>query len=246
MRTIGIIGGLAPESTATCYQHIIREFYARHRHEAYPEVVIYSMSFQRVVAAEYNVPEMIRDVVARLAAAGADFAIAACNSIHRVYDQVAPGLAIPWLSIVDATVSEVVRHNMTCVGLFGTRFTMDLGFYQRALHEHSIQCVLPSPRGQQYVDEVIYEELVRGTLKEGSRAGLVRHMEEVVHRGAQAIILGCTELPLLVSNGDVSVPLFDTTAILAKAALDASEEGVRAASRVGHRLARVYSQPRPH
>ena len=220
MKTIGIIGGLAPASTIAYYKYLTELFFDRFGHHGYPKVVIYSLDFRAVVEADYWVPDLVRATAQRLAEPGADCVIAACNSIHRVYDEVAESLPIPWISIVDVIAHEVERQGMTRVGLLGTRFTMTLGFFQDVLARHGIRTVLPGNQIQREVDEIIYGELVRGVVNETSRARVMGHIETLNTCGAEGVILGCTELPLLVSEQDGGIHLFNSTLLHVQKALD--------------------------
>lgn len=226
MQTIGIIGGLGPESTIAYYRYITTRFRERFGHYAYPEILIHSLSFQAVVAAEYDVPDMIREAVLRLESAGADFVIAACNSIHRVYDAVSPGLPIPWISIVDPTLAEIRAQGLACVALLGTKFTMQLGFYDRILARNGVKAMMPSPAEQEDLNRIIYDELVYNIVREDSRHATLALINALRARGAAGVILACTELPFLITQAHTDLPVFDTATLHAEYALRLAVDGV--------------------
>ena len=155
----------------------------------------------------------------KLAAAGADFLIIGANTMHLVLDEVRARVPVPVLSLLDALVEAIQARGFRTVGLLGTRFTMEKPFYREALARHGIEVLLPNAEDRAYVNRVIYDELVAGQIRDESRQGYLRVVEELRQRGAEAVILGCTEIPLLVGEADAGLPLFDTTALHAEAAL---------------------------
>jgi aspartate racemase len=230
-KKIGILGGMSPESTVEYYQYITRSYTDRFGDYGYPEVIIYSVSFQPYV----DWPEQDRwDLVAqglseaaqKLEAAGADFIVIATNTMHLVFDQVQASVGVPMLSLLDAVAEAILgrrsgdlAQQMKTVGLLGTKFAMEKGFYQDALARKGITVLVPNEEDREYVNTVIYDELVAGQVRDESRAGFVAIIKRLADRGAEGVILGCTEIPLLVSETDAGMPLFDTTAIHAEAAL---------------------------
>lgn len=229
-KKIGILGGMSPESTIAYYEHITRTYTERFGDYGYPEIIIYSVSFQPYV----DWPQQERwDLVAqglskaaqKLEAAGADFIIMGTNTMHLVLDQVEASVNIPVLSLLDAVGEAILARGIKAVGLLGTRFTMEKTFCQDALARKGITVLVPDAEDRQYVNNVIYGELVAGQIRDESRAGFVAVIKKLAERGAQGVILGCTEIPLLVSEADVGIPLFDTTAIHAEAALRYAVEG---------------------
>jgi aspartate racemase len=224
-KRIGIIGGMSPESTIKYYQYITRSYIKRYGDYGYPEILIYSVSFQSYV----DWPEQERwDLVAqglseagrKLEAAGADLLLIATNTMHLVVDQVCAAVTVPVLSMLDVVADAVQACGMGTVGLLGTRFTMEKSFYQDALAGKGISVLVPDEEGRAYVNAVIYDELVAGQIRDASRAGYVAIIDDLAARGAKGVILGCTEIPLLVREEDVKLPLFDTTVLHAQAALD--------------------------
>jgi aspartate racemase len=229
-RRIGILGGMSPESTVAYYEYITRSYTERFGDYSYPEILIYSVSFQPYVdwpnAERWDlVAQGLSDAAQRLVAAGADLILIATNTMHIVFDQVQASVEVPMLSLLDAVADAIVGKGLTTVGLLGTRFTMEKTFYQESLARRGIAVLVPDAGDREYVNRVIYEELVAGQIRDESRNRYLAIVETLVGRGAEGIILGCTEIPLLLGEGDASIPLFDTTAIHAEAALQFSLGG---------------------
>ena len=224
-KRIGILGGMSPESTVEYYQYITRAYTERFGDYGYPEIIIYSVSFQPYV----DWPEQDRwDLVAqglseaaqKLKAAGADFIVIATNTMHLVFDQVQASVTVPMLSLLDAVGDAILARGIKTVGLLGTKFTMEKAFYQDALTRKDITVLVPDEKDREYVNTVIYDELVAGQIRDESRGGYIAIINKLAERGAEGVILGCTEIPLLVNEEDVGMPLFDTTVIHAEAALN--------------------------
>jgi aspartate racemase len=229
-KTIGILGGMSPESTAAYYEYITRTYTERFGDYAYPEIIIYSVSFQPYVdwprAGRWDlVAQGLSEAARALAMAGADVILIATNTMHIVFDQVAANVNVPMLSLLDAVGEAIQQRGMETVGLLGTTFTMEKPFYQRALAEKGIQVMVPDPDERELANDVIYNELVTGDVRDESRQAFVGIIGRLARRGAQGVILGCTEIPLLVSEEDAGMPLFDTTVIHAEAALRYAVQG---------------------
>ncbi len=228
-KKIGILGGMSPESTVAYYEHITRTYTERFGNHGYPEVIIYSVSFQPYVDWPQEdrwdlVAQGLSEAAQRLEAAGADFIVIATNTMHLVIDQVQASVQVPILSLLDAVGEAILARAMKKVGLLGTQFTMEKTFYQEALARKGITVLVPDAKDRQYVNAVIYNELVSGQIRDESRAGLVAIIDRLVARGAEGVILGCTEIPLLVRETDAAIPLLDTTVIHAEAALHSAVE----------------------
>lgn len=224
-KRIGILGGMSPESTAEYYEYITRTYTERFGDYGYPEIVIYSVSFQPYVDWPKEdrwdlVAQGLSEAAGRLEAAGADFIVIATNTMHLVFDQVQASVNVPMLSLLDAVSEAILSRGMETVGLLGTKFVMEKTFYQDALARKGITVLVPDAGDREYVNDVIYNELVAGRILGESRAGFVTIIKKLAVRGAEGVILGCTEIPLLVSEADAGIPLFDTTAIHAEAALN--------------------------
>jgi aspartate racemase len=223
-KRIGILGGMSPESTAAYYETITRTYAERFGDYGYPEIIIYSVSFQQYVdwpnAGRWDlVADGLSAAAQKLVAAGADLILIATNTMHLVFDEVQARVPVPMVSLLDAVGDAVGAQGMETVGLLGTRFTMEQSFYPDALSPRGITVLTPDAPGRAYVNRIIYEELVAGKIRDESRREFVRIIHELRDRGAQGVILGCTEIPLLVTEADAGLPLFDTTTIHAEAAL---------------------------
>ena len=228
-KTIGIIGGMSPESTIEYYRIITHQYTERFGNYGYPQVLIYSVSFQDYVdwpnAGRWDlVATGLSDAARHLETAGADFILIATNTMHIVLDEVRASVSIPVLSLLDVVGEAIRAQGLTTVGLLGTRFTMEQSFYPDALAAQGISMVVPDANDRALVNRVIYEELTAGVIRDDSRATYVRIIEKLAARGAQGVILGCTEIPLLVRPTDSALPLFDTTQIHAEAALNLALE----------------------
>jgi len=224
-KRIGILGGMSPESTSEYYEYITRTYTERFGDYGYPEIIIYSVSFQPYVDWPNDgrwdlVAQGLSEAAHRLEAAGADFIIIATNTMHLVFDQVQASVNVPMLSLLDAVGEAILTRGMSTVGLLGTKFTMEKTFYQDALARKGITVLTPDAGDREYVNGVIYDELVAGQIRAESRAGFVTIIEKLAARGAEGVILGCTEIPLLVGEADAGIPLFDTTTIHAEATLN--------------------------
>jgi len=223
-KRIGILGGMSPESTVAYYEYITRTYTQRYGDYGYPEVLIYSVSFQPYVDWPNQdrwdlVADGLSQAAQKLVAAGADLILIATNTMHLVFDEVQARVEVPMLSLLDATAEAILARGFHTVGLLGTRFTMEKGFYQDALARQGISTLVPDADDREYVHRVIYDELVAGKIRDESRAGYVAVIRKLAERGAGGIILGCTEIPLLVDEASAGIPLFDTTQIHAEAAL---------------------------
>ena len=223
-KRIGIIGGLSPESTVLYYQHIVRRYYELFNNHSYPEIIIYSVNFQKYIAWAYEeqwptVVEALLDLLRRLQRAGADFAVIACNTLHVAFDQVQPRSPIPLLSIIDATAEKILNEGIDTVGLLGTSFTMEHKFYRDGLAQHGIRALIPNKASREYLDKIILDELSIGIVNPETRANVLTIIDGLINEGAKGIVLGCTEIPLIVNPNDCPLPTLDSTRLLAKAAL---------------------------
>jgi aspartate racemase len=216
---------MSPESTAVYYEHITRSYTERFGDFGYPEILIYSVNFQKFVdwqrASRWSdaAREMI-GALERLRIAGADFGLIATNTMHIVFDEVRRAVGMPMLSIIDATAESVHAAGLRSIGLLGTVFTMRERFFRDGLALAGIEALTPEPGDQERINRVIYEELCRGHVRPDSRRLFLDVIERLRREGAQGIVLGCTEIPLLVQPQDCALPLFNTTLLHARKALD--------------------------
>ena len=232
-KKIGILGGLSPESTSEYYLHIVREFTRQHGDHGYPEIIIYSLSFQNYIDWPKQgrwdlVGEGLSQAARHLEAAGAELIVLATNTMHIVQDAIRASVNVPFLSLLDVIGQAILDQGLHTAGLLGTKFTMEEGFYQQALHEMGIEALIPNAEERELVNSVIYDELVAGIVNPASRESYLTIIDSLVQGGAQGIILGCTEISLLINPSHTPIPLFDTTALHASAALSAAVEGSRA------------------
>jgi aspartate racemase len=225
MKTIGLIGGMSWESTASYYRLINEAVRERLGGLHSAKCILYSVDFAEVEALQRRGawPEATRlliDAARGVEAAGADFVLICTNTMHKLADDIQTALRIPLLHIADATGEQVRQAGLRRVGLLGTRFTMEEGFFRdRLAQRFGLECMVPETAGRATVHRIIYEELCVGILRPESKEHLGRIIDQLVQAGAQGIILGCTELGLLISDPEGPVPVFDTTRIHALAAV---------------------------
>ena len=229
-KRIGILGGLTPESTVPYYMHIVHRYQEMFHNHAYPEVVIFSVSFQQfddwMAVEDWESMELeLAKGLRALHGAGADFAVIATNTMHNLYHKLDGRNIIPLLSLVDATGAEVKKAGIKKVGLIGTKFAMNKPYYREGLAKYGVKVVVPDEEDQKEVGRVIFEELAYGVLKDESRQNYLAIMERLKKNGAQGVILGCTEIPLLIKQEHTKIPVFDTTIIHAEAAFQHAIKG---------------------
>jgi aspartate racemase len=224
LKTIGLIGGMSWESTVPYYRQINETVKAQRGGLHSAKVVLVSVDFHEIEvlqrAGDWEAAGTEMAKAARsLVAAGADFVVLCTNTMHKVAHAIEAAVAIPMLHIADPTAAALKQAGVERVGLLGTRFTMEQEFYRDRLTQyHGLDVIVPPSVERDAVHRIIYEELCLGTIRPESRQVYQAVMAALVAQGAQAIILGCTEISLLVGDQDSSVPLFDTTAIHARAA----------------------------
>lgn len=224
MRKIGLIGGLSPESTAHYYQIICREFNQKFGDLNFPELTIESLNLQTLVQ-RFDVDDwegvatILLEALERLRRAGADFAAILANTPHNAYELLRHKIPLPIVTIMDATADALLADSRRRVGLLGTRPTMEYGFFQKHFESRGIQTVVPSKEHRSELDGIIWRELSHGTVNPDSRALARTILARLADDGAEAMILGCTELCLLIQADDSPRPLYDTTELHAKAIL---------------------------
>jgi aspartate racemase len=225
-RRIGILGGISHESTLVYYQQLITGYYARYHDAYYPEIVIFSLDFQRFTDMEDRgemVPyvEYIVEGLDRLAAAGAEVALMAANSPHVVYEEVAARAKLPLLSIVEVAAKAAAEAGAKRLLLLGIKFTMQAGFYAKVCARYGIDVVTPAESDQDALNRLIFEELTLGKFGDQQRAKLLALIERAAqHNQFDGVILGCTELPVLLQQAHTSIPLYDTLALHVQAMLE--------------------------
>jgi aspartate racemase len=224
MKTIGLLGGMSWESTASYYRTINRVVGERLGGLHSARIVLYSVEFHEMERLQREgrwaeAGEILADAARRLEHAGAECLVICANTMHKVAPQIEEAVAIPLLHIADVTAQRIRAADMRTVGLLGTRYTMEMDFYRKRLEDRfGLTVRTPGGADREIINRVIFDELCRGVVREESRTDYVRIVEDLVRDGAESIILGCTEISMLLGPGDVHVPLFDTAAIHAEAA----------------------------
>lgn len=230
-KVIGLIGGMSWESSAEYYRIINEKVRGRLGPLNSARCLMWSFDFAEIEALQHagrwdEAGALLADAARRLERGGADFLILCTNTMHRLADALQAAVSIPLLHIADPTAERIKRAGLRRVGLLGTAFTMEQDFYKGRLSaRHGLEVLVPEAADRQTVHRIIYDELVQGQVKEASRAAYRGIIAKLVAEGAEAIILGCTEIMLLVRTEDSPVPLFDTTAIHADAAVEAALAG---------------------
>ena len=233
MKVIGLIGGTSWESSAIYYEIINRTVRDRIHPIETAKSLMFTLNFheveQHMRAGRWDeVGEMLIDAAKRLEAGGADCVLFCSNTMHKLSDVVESAVSIPLIHVIDVTAQKIKANGLTKVGLLGTGFTMNQAFYKDRLETHDLEVLLPEIPDREIVDRIIFDELVQGKILEASKLEYVRIMQDLVAKGCEGIILGCTEIMLLVNQSDSSVPVFDTTTIHALAAVDfALEKGLK-------------------
>ena len=226
MKTIGLIGGMSWESTVPYYRQINETIKERLGGLHSAKIVLYSVDFHEIERLQHEgdweaAGAVLAGAARSLEVAGADFLVLCTNTMHKVAPGIEAAVRIPLLHIADPTAAELKRAGHAIVGLLGTRFTMEQAFYRDRLSErHGLRVIVPGPQDRETIHRIIYQELCLGVVTAESRSEYRRVIESLASQGAQAIILGCTEISLLVNQQDAAVPLFDTTAIHARAAAE--------------------------
>ncbi len=227
MKTIGMLGGMSWESTAEYYR--LANVLVRERLGAYHSaaIVLDSVDFAEIerlqVAGRWDeAGDLLADHARRLELAGADLIVLCTNTMHLVADRIAAAIGIPFLHLADVTAEAILNAGIQRVGLLGTAFTMEKEFYRERIAGYGIDVIVPSADDRATLHRVIYEELVHGVVREESRAAYRAVIERLIAAGAEGVILGCTEIELLVTADDSAVPIFPTTRLHVEAAVTAA------------------------
>ena len=226
MKTIGLLGGMSWESTLVYYRHINQGVNERLGGLHSARIVLYSVDFHEIEQLQHageweKTGRILARAAQSLEAGGADFIVLCTNTMHRVAPEIQSAVKIPLLHIADATAEEIRKAGIKSVGLLGTKFTMEEDFYRGRLErEHRLRILIPEVPDRELIHRVIYEELCLGNMLDKSRQQYVRIIRQLVQDGAEGVILGCTEISMLVRPQDVPVPVFDTTAIHARSAVE--------------------------
>jgi aspartate racemase len=226
MKTIGLIGGMSWESSIEYYRIINETVRARLGGLHSAKSIMYSVDFAEIEALQQQgkwdeATALMIAAAQRVENGGADFVVICTNTMHRMADEVQKQIKIPLLHIADATAEQIKAQGLKKIGLLGTRFTMEEDFYRGRLSEkHGLEVIIPTEKERDIVHRVIFDELCLGEIRPSSREQYVSVMDHLARDGAEGIILGCTEISLLIQEEDSQVPLFDTTKIHAMAAVE--------------------------
>lgn len=226
MKTIGLIGGLSWESSAVYYRLINETVKARKKGFHSAKSLMYSFDFAEIEALQKKgawdeATLMMIDAAKRLERGGADCIVICANTMHRMAGDVQAAVDIPLLHVADATARAVLAEQIGKVGLLGTVYTMEQNFLKGRLNiKYGLDVIVPEADGRKIVNDVIYKELVKGLVKKKSREALLAVIRQLADEGAQGVILGCTELGMLIKPGDSPIPSFDTTVLHAAAAVE--------------------------
>lgn len=229
MKTIGLLGGMSWESTIPYYRIINEEVKNRLGGLHSAKIILYSVEFDEIERCQSSgnwekSGEILGKAAKRLEDAGADFVLICTNTMHKVAPQIASGIHIPVVHIADATADELQRCQIRKVGLLGTKYTMTQEFYKQKLIDRGIDVLIPETENIDLVNDIIFQELCLGKFREESRRQFRKVIDSLKEKGAEGVILGCTEIGLLVRPSDSSLPVFDTTLIHAKRAAELALE----------------------
>lgn len=225
MKTIGLIGGMSWESSAEYYRIINQTTKEQLGGLHSAPIVMYSVEFSEIVRLQHEgkwdeLTAIMVDAAKRLERAGAELIVIGTNTMHKMAAEVENATALPLLHIADATATRIVEKKLKTVALLGTKFTMEQDFYKgRLADKHGLNVIVPSAEDREIVHQIIYNELCQGTILGSSKKEYLRIIDVLLRQGAEGVILGCTEIPLLLKQADVTVPIFDTTTIHAEEAV---------------------------
>ena len=225
MKTIGLLGGMSWESTASYYKNINEGVKAQLGGLHSAKICLYSVDFAEIETLQHqgrweDTAVILSNAAKNIEAGGADFILICTNTMHKVAEKIEQSLSIPLVHIADATAEQLVANGIKRVGLLGTQFTMEQGFYKNRISDkYGIEVIVPNSEDQSAVHNIIYSELCLGNIQETSRERYIQVIEKLHNQGAEAVILGCTEISLLVQQQHTNVPLYDTTLIHASKAV---------------------------
>ena len=223
LKTIGLIGGMSWESTVTYYKIINETIKEKLGGLHSAKCILYSVDFQEIEECQANgnwekSGEILGEAANNLEKAGADFIVICTNTMHKVVNQIKEKISIPILHIAEMTAEKILEKGLENIALLGTKYTMEQDFYKSKLIEKGINVIIPDKNDVEIINEVIYDELCLGTINSNSKKKFLEIVDKLRNKGAEGIILGCTEIGLLIKNADTDVPLFDTAIIHAEQA----------------------------
>ena len=223
LKTIGLIGGMSWESTVTYYKIINETIKEKLGGLHSAKCILYSVDFQEIEECQANgnwekSGEILGEAANNLEKAGADFIVICTNTMHKVVNQIKEKISVPILHIAEMTAEKILEKGLKNIALLGTKYTMEQDFYKSKLIEKGINVIIPDKNDIEIINEVIYDELCLGTINSNSKKKFLEIVDKLRSKGAEGIILGCTEIGLLIKNEDTDVPLFDTAIIHAEQA----------------------------
>ena len=226
MKFIGLIGGMTWKSTLE-YYHIMNESVKEKLGGLHSvKCILYSFDFESIAELQIKrkwkkLTQLMITATQTLEKSGAEFIVICANTMHLMADEVQKKINIPILNIIDVTAEEILRQRLHKVGLLGTKFTMEEEFYKKRMTDKfGIDIIIPNKDEREIINSIIYKELSFGIIKKSSRAKYIEIIDDLLSRDAEGIVLGCTEIPLLIKKDDVNAPVFDTTSLHAKAAVE--------------------------
>ena len=225
MKTIGLVGGLTWHSSVDYYRYINQLVNQRLGGDEAAKMILYSVNYGRIKeltqAGDWDgIADIIIAAARQSVSAGADCILLGANTMHHIADRVEKAISVPLIHVADATAAAIREQHIDTVALLGTRYTMQMDFYRDRLKGHGIKALIPDADGVDFINQSIYGELAKGIFRDETRAAYLRIIGELMEQGATGAILGCTEIPLLIRQEEAPVPVFDTTFLHAKAAVD--------------------------
>ncbi len=224
IKKIGIVGGLSPESTIYYYRYITHRYTQQFGDFGYPNIIIYSVTFQEHVdwgkAGNWKaIEDNLVNALLSLEKAQADFAVIATNTMHYIYDALVMRTSITILNLLEAVAEYAENLQVKKLALLGTKFTMTSDFYPKTLSKVGVETIIPDPVDKKIIHDIIFKELIRGIITNESRNKYLKIINGLVDKGAEGVILGCTEIPLLITHDDLKIHVLDSSKIHAEAAL---------------------------
>lgn len=223
MKTIGLIGGMSFDSTIEYYRIINSEIRERLGGNSSAKIILHSMNFQDIVEMQFNgdwekLGNLLSEAAVNLQKSGADFILICTNLMHKVAPKVEQSISIPLVHIADVTAQRIKKYNINKVCLLGAKFTMEEDFYRARIEQQGIEVIIPEENDRKEISRIIYEELCRGIFLQSSREKYEQIIEKMIDKGVRGVILGCTEIPLLIKN--TAIPSFNTTMIHSLSAVE--------------------------
>jgi len=225
MKTIGLIGGISWLSSAEYYRIINEMVNGRMGGVNAAKIILYSVNYEEIKNLTFagdwqGISSMICGIAQKLESAGADCILIGANTMHKIADEVQAAISVPLIHIAAATGKAIEKLQLKKVALLGTKYTMELGFYQQVLEKYNISAIIPGDEDRQYIHDAIYNEMGKNIFLPSTKEKIISVINSLATKGAEGVILGCTEIPLLIKQIDCNIPVFDTTLVHASAAVE--------------------------